>query len=245
MIVKTPRERAILKENGTIHQSIIADVKKLLTVWNTGKRIDALAQSRLLAHNARSAFLGQYDFPAHIIVCINDVAVHGVPNDNPFREWDVVTVDFWVKKNWLLTDAAFTEIVGTPKDPIHQTLIDTSLQALKNGMQKALPGNKTGDIGEVIEDTIVAGWFHIIPSLSWHWLGKSLHDRPHIYNYWPAHKGEKLKEGHYVAIEPIVGLTTWDVYDTGEFAIASSDGNIAIQVEHCWIITKNGFDIIA
>lgn len=119
-----------------------------------------------MKHNATSAFLGQYGYPANVIVSINDTVVHGVPTHEPFEDGDVVTIDFGVKKDKLLTDAAFTIIIGTPQDPSHTKLIETAQKALQLGMKQARTGKATGDIGHAIYEHVTKSGFHIVKELT-------------------------------------------------------------------------------
>ena len=122
--------------------------------------------------------------------------------------------------------------------------IEVTKEALAAGIAQAKVGKYVGDIGSAIETTVTQGGFHIIRSLTGHGLGVHIHEKPDVYNFGQKGKGELLKAGTYIAIEPIVGFSTGQIYDTGNFAICMEDGNIGVQEEHCGIVTAEGFEII-
>jgi len=144
MLVSNDRQLQIIRDNGKIHAEVFDEVRaSFLNVGNTGQEIESLAKEILMKHNATSAFLGQYGYPANVIISINDTVVHGVPTHEPFVDGDVVTVDFGVKRDKLLTDAAFTVIIGSPKDPSHEKIIRAAREALDLGMAQAKTGYTT------------------------------------------------------------------------------------------------------
>jgi len=247
MIIQDAKTLKILRDAGKIHREIIDGLMKsgLLVPWNTGIQVEEWIKKAQKTHWVESAFLGQYDYPANIILSVNDVVVHGIPIDIPFEPGDVLKVDYGIRYQWYLTDAATTVIIGTPSNPRHQDCINAAREALRLWLKQARSGNTTGDIWYVIQKYITDAGFHIIRELTGHGLGTKIHEKPDIYNYGKQGKGDILKKGMYVAIEPIVWFSTRKVFDTGKFAICMEDGGIGVQEEHCGIIGDNGFEIIA
>lgn len=247
MIIQDTKTLKILRDAGKIHREIIDWLMKsgLLVPWNTGIQIEEWIKKEQKIHGVESAFLGQYDYPANIILSVNDVVVHGVPMDIPFESGDVLKVDYGIRYQWYLTDAATTVIIGKPSNPRHQECINAAREALRLWLKQARSWNTTGDIGFAIHTYITEAGFHIIRELTGHGLGTKIHEKPDIYNYGKQGKGDILKKGMYVAIEPIVWFSTRKVFDTGKFAICMEDGGIGVQEEHCGIIGDNGFEIIA
>ena len=140
-----------------------------------------------------SAFLGQYKYPANIILSVNDVVVHGVPADIPFESGDVVKVDYGIRYKTFLTDAATTIIIGEPKNARHVRCIEVAKDALAAGIAQAKAVNFVGDISAAIETTVTQGGFHIIRELTGHGLGTQIHEKPDIYNFRRPDKGQKLQ----------------------------------------------------
>ena len=244
MIINQDKQFQIVRENGKIHREIAEIARTLLIVGNNWMIIEAMVKEQLAKYRCESAFLGQYDFPAHCIININDTVVHGVPNTQEFQEWDVVTFDFGVKRENLLTDAAFTVVVGG-WFPEKQACIDVANEALQKWIQQARVWNTSGDIWSVIYDHVTSNGYYIIRDLTGHGLGTGIHEKPTIYNFGKPGQGARLKKGMYICIEPIVGYSTDEIFDTGNFAINMVDGWFGVQEEHCGIVGEDGFEIIA
>jgi methionyl aminopeptidase len=246
MIVTDPQILQLLRDAGKIHREIIDELfaTGLLTEGHTGIEIEEWIIQAQKKRGVESAFLGQYGYPANIILSVNDVVVHGVPMDIAFESGDVVKVDYGIRYRGYLTDAATTIIIWEPKNVRHVRCIEVAKQALAAGIAQAKAGNFVGDISSAIETAVTQGGFYIIRELTGHGLGTQIHEKPDIYNFWRPWKGERLKAGMYVAIEPIVGLSTGKIFDTGKHAICMDDGNIGVQEEHCGIIGEEGFEII-
>lgn len=246
MIVSDPHLFQLLRDAGKIHREIIDALfaSGLLSIGHTGLEVEEWVKREQIARGVESAFLGQYDFPANIILSIDDVVVHGVPQDIPFESGNVVKVDYGIRYKWYLTDAATTIIIGEPVDPHHVRCIEVTKEALANWIAQIKTGKHTGDVWSAIETTVTQGGFHIIRSLTGHGLGVNIHEKPDMYNFGNPGKGERLQTGMYIAIEPIVGFSTGKIYDSWNFAICMEDGNIGVQEEHCGIVTEEGFEII-
>ena len=130
MIINQAKQLQIVRDNGKIHQEIAHMARELLVAGNAGMTLETMVREQLARHRCESAFLGQYGFPAHCIININDTVVHGVPDNQVFQDGDVVTFDFGVKRENLLTDAAFTVVIGGGF-PEKQKCIDCANAALK------------------------------------------------------------------------------------------------------------------
>lgn len=133
VIVQDAKILQTLRDAGKIHREIIDGLLKsgLLVPGHTGIQVEEWIKKEQKIHGVESAFLGQYGYPANIILSVNDVVVHGVPMDIPFESGDVLKVDYGVKYRGYLTDAATTIILGTPIDPRHQECIDVARGALR------------------------------------------------------------------------------------------------------------------
>ena len=185
MIVTDPKILQIIRDAGKIHREIIDALMQsgLLSIGRTGIEIEEWIKKAQKEHGVESAFLGQYDYPANIILSVNDVVVHGVPLDIPFESGDVVKVDYGIRYQKYLTDAATTIIIDKPANPKHVRCIEVSRAALVAGMAQAKAGNFVGDISAAIESTVTRGGFHIIRELTGHGLGTQIHEKPDIYNF--------------------------------------------------------------
>lgn len=243
MSVKTEKELQIMRENGKVHKEVFEQIKKMAKPWVNAMDIDRLCWDICAKYDVLCWFKWVYDFPRNIIICVNDCLVHGIPNNKiVFKDWDVVTFDFWVKdkKLWLNTDAAFTMIIWDWPHNLEVTrFLKVSEEALYKWLAKAIPWNKVWDISSAIQKHIESNWYHIVKDLTWHWVGYTLHEKPYIPNFWVAWKWEMLRENMTLAIEPIVWFSTWRIREKW-FEIYTADWWLWAQFEHT-IVVKNGY----
>ena len=163
------------------------------------------------------------------------------------REGDLVTYDFWIKDKWLKinTDAAISLIVGwDDKNPIWAKMIEVNKKALKAWISQAKPWNTIWDISHAIQTEIEKAWFFVVKDLTGHWVWKKLHEKPYIPNYWKPGTWEKLKVWMTLAIEPIMGQTSWKIVDEWDWEIYIEDWSLWSQYEHTILITQNWPEII-
>lgn len=244
----THKELEILRKNGRIHRKIFDAIEKILVPWTCAKQVDDLAVKMLADSGALSAFTWVYGYKFALQTSVNDVVVHGRPLESIiFQEGDVVTIDFWVKdkKYGICTDAAFTVIIWDEDAfPKEKEFLKVWKKALKKALEQALAGNTVGDIGHAVEKYVTKHGYHIIRDLTGHGVGKSLHEQPYVYNYGTPGKWAKLKAGMTLAIEPILGYSSGNIVDEGDWEIYVEDGSIGCQFEHTVLITDGKPEII-
>lgn len=243
----TKKEIQLLRDIAPIHKQVFEEIKKTAKPWVDGVFINELAWNICKKGGVLPAFKGVYWFPANICISINDVVVHGVPQKKPFKDGDVVKFDFWVKdkKVGVNTDAAFTMIIWDgPHNPKVEKFLEVNEKALELWIEEARDGNRTWDIGSAIQTYVEKHWFHIVKDLTWHGIGKTLHEKPYIYNYWKKWVWEKLTEWMLLAIEPIIWFSSWRIFDMWGWEIYIKDGSLWSQFEHTILITDGKPEII-
>lgn len=242
------KEIEALRENAKVHTQVFEEIKKMVKPWISAIEVDELAWKICKNTWTLPWFKGVYGFPANICISINDAVVHGVPRkDMIFKDGDVVKFDFWVKdkKYWVNTDSAFTMIIWNgPHNPEVVRFLQTNKEALYKWIEQAYEWNKTWDIGYAIQKHVEDAGFYIVRELTWHGVGKTLHEKPYIYNYWKKGTWEKLKVWMTLAIEPITWFSSGKIYDKGGWEIYIKDGSVWAQFEHTILITENGPEII-
>ncbi|PZM84811.1 type I methionyl aminopeptidase [Candidatus Gracilibacteria bacterium] len=245
----TKQEINILKQNAKIHKEIFDEIKKILKDGTTAVEINKLCGDIAKKHNVLCGFKGVYGFPDNICISVNDVVVHGrcLP-DIVFKDGDLVTFDFGIKdkKFGINTDAAFSVVIGgDEKNPKAARMIEANKKALYAGIKMAKAGNTTGDIGAAIQKVVEQEYgYKIVKELTGHAVGKKLHEKPYIYNYGKPGSGQRLKAGMVLAIEPILGETSGEIVDNGDWEIYIKDGSLGCQYEHTILITESEAEII-
>ncbi|NDK09844.1 type I methionyl aminopeptidase [Candidatus Gracilibacteria bacterium] len=242
------KELQIMRENAKVHKRVFDKIKQVTVAGTKAADIDKLALEICKSAGVLSAFTGVYGYKFTLQTSVNDVVVHGRPLESiEFQDGDVVTFDFGVKDKQfgICTDAAFTMIVGNPDDyPEKKKFLEVGEKALKKGLEQARVGKTVGDIGAAIDSYVSKKGYHIIRDLTGHGVGKSLHEQPYIYNYGTPGTGMKLKAGMTLAIEPIIGYSSGNIVDHGDWEIYVEDGSIGCQFEHTILITDGDPEII-
>ena len=190
-------------------------------------------------------------FPASICISVNHEVVHGIPNEKPrtLKKGDVVTLDMGLKYKNLFTDSAITLVVGGGEyNKVGQEMIDVANQSLYNAIDIIKPGIRTGDIGQIIEDTVKknkGGKYKIPTILGGHGIGHGIHEDPFVPNFGKKGEGVILKEGNVIAIEPILtqNSTAMNQLNDG-YTFVTQDKGIAVHVEHTIVVTKDGAEIL-
>lgn len=244
----TKQEVEQMRKNAKIHKKIFDEIKAMIGPWVKATQVDKLCWEIAKKHWVLCGFRGVYGFPANICISVNDVVVHGLPREDlVFQEWDLVTFDFGIKDRGLKinTDAAFSVIIGgDDKNPEGARLIEANKQALYAWIAAAKVGNTIGDIGYAIQQVITNAWYKVVKDLTGHAIGKKLHEKPYVYNFGTPGSGPKLKKWMTLAIEPILGQSSWEIADYDDWEIYIKDGSLGSQYEHTILITDSEAEII-
>lgn len=245
ILPKTPAEIATMKKGGAILYTILHELGKNSTEGSTMKDIDALAHELCKQHNVKPAFYKLYNFPGAICCSLNDEVVHGIPRDIKLQNGDLFTIDLGVELGGYCTDSAYTFVIGGKTTDENQKFLDTVKNALYNAIAICKDGVRVGDIGHIIEKTILSNGYSIVEELGGHGIGKKVHEDPHIYNYGEAGTGEILRKGMTIAIEPIANMGKAKIKtDDDKWTIRTKDGSLSAQFEHTVMIGDNNGEII-
>lgn len=245
--LKSEEDIAILKEGGKILASILDELEKLAVAGNTTLDIDDRAMELMEEYGVEPMTLGYHaqfaprPYPAATCVSINDVIVHGIPNEEPIEieDGDVVSIDVVIAHKGMVVDSARTVGVGTISKEAKE-LIHVTRMALDAAIAACKVGNHISDIGKAIEKVVPKG-FGVIEVFCGHGVGFDLHEDPIVPNFVMKGKSEELLEGMVLAIEPMItlGSKEVEVLNDGYTAI-TADGSLAAHMEHTVAITKNG-----
>ena len=151
IIYKTPEEIEIMREAAQIVSRTLGKIAEKIGPGVTPLELDALAEDYIRSQDAIPGFLGLYDFPNTLCISVNDAVVHGIPDDRPFEEGDVVSVDCGAVYKGYYGDHAYTFEIGTV-DPETKKLLDVTKECLELGIAETKAGNRIGDIGYHVEN---------------------------------------------------------------------------------------------
>jgi methionyl aminopeptidase len=211
----------------------------------TTLHLDRVARDVLAARNATSNFLGYHGFPAVICASVNDEVVHGIPNERPLRDGDIVSIDCGAIINGWHGDAAFTMAVGEI-DGDAQRLIEAADRALSAAVAAMLPGGHLGDVGAAVESVVSAAGYGSPRDYCGHGIGRAMHEEPDVENRGRRGKGPRLEPGVVLAIEPMLIAGGHDdvlVLDD-DWTVVTADGSLAAHTEHTVLVTNHGPEIL-
>ncbi|MBI4086345.1 MAG: type I methionyl aminopeptidase [Candidatus Liptonbacteria bacterium] len=243
--IKTKEEIEIMAEGGRRLGEILASLASEVRPGIGTAFFDTRSFALIKKAGCEPAFLNyrptgaKKAYPATICVSINDVVVHGVPSKRVIEDGDIVSLDLGLKYKGWYVDAAVS--VGAGKlDTKKYKLIAAAKNALELGIGQAMPGKTLGDIGCAIEKFVKQERFSIVEGLTGHGIGRELHEEPAVFNFGKPGKGEPLKVGMVIAIEPMISAGGAKIRQLQDDSYAIADGSLAAHFEHTIAITENG-----
>lgn len=243
---KTIEEIELIRQSALLVSKTLALVADQLKPGVSGKFLDKLAEEHIRDHQAQPGFKGYNGFPATLCISINDVVVHGIPNDVPLKDTDIVSIDCGVLKDDFFGDAAFTFVFNEVDEKVVE-LCRVTYQSLFKGIEAIKPGSRIGDIGYAIQQfTSISNPYSVVREMVGHGLGKSLHEAPEVPNFGMRGRGPKLLEGMVLAIEPMINLGSRHIFqDNDGWTIRTRDGLPSAHYEHDVVVVKGGVDILS
>jgi methionyl aminopeptidase len=247
MICKTDEQVELMRKSARLVSKTLTEVAKILRPGKDTLSIDKMIGEFIRDHKAIPSFLNyQGSYPFNSCISVNDVVVHGFPNKKELNEGDIVSVDIGVILNDWHGDHAYTFAIGDPGAEVMQ-LIQVTKESLYKGIEKAIVGNRVGDIGFAIQEhTEKKHGYGVVRDLVGHGLGRNMHEGPQVPNYGKRGSGSKLKDGLVLAIEPMINLGTKEVYtDKDGWTVRTKDGKASVHFEHDVCVRKTKADILS
>ncbi|MBI3983703.1 type I methionyl aminopeptidase [Candidatus Microgenomates bacterium] len=241
---KTDQEVALMRTGGRILATVLEKLRLAVRPGISGIELDKLAAQELKALGGEPAFLGYEGYPNVLCVSVNDVVVHGLPNAQPLQAGDVVSLDFGVRYQGLITDGCISIPVEQVDPQTAQLVADTG-QALQIGIGAAHAGQAVRAIGQSISAYISPKGYGIVRDLVGHGVGHDLHEPPEVPHYDDPTAKFVLKAGMTIAIEPMITLGTHRVSLTDDgWSIKTVDSSRAAQFEHTVLITEGEAEVL-
>lgn len=243
---KNSQEIELMRESALLVSKTLSEIAKTIKAGMTTISIDEFIGEFLHDHNAVPSFLNFHGYPYNSCISVNDVVVHGFPGKYELREGDIVSVDIGAFKNNFHGDHAYTFMIGKPADNIVE-LVKITKQSLYIGIEKAVAGNRVGDVGFAIQEhTEKKHGYGVVRELVGHGLGKSMHEDPQVPNYGKRGSGPVMKEGLVIAIEPMINLGKKEVFtDDDGWTVRTKDSKPSVHFEHDVCVRKGKADILS
>ena len=243
--VKSEQEIQKMRIAGRIVAETFEILREAIVPGVTTKELNQIADKFIRQNNATCSFYRYNGYPASICTSVNEQVVHGIPNGAvSLKEGDIVSVDIGACYEGYHGDAARTFAVGSISDEA-QRLIDVTKQSFFEGMSKAIPGNRIGDIANAVQTYVESNGFSVVRALVGHGVGSDLHEAPEVPNFGTAGRGARLVSGMTIAIEPMVNMGTYHVNTLPDkWTVVTADGKLSAHYENTVVITQNGAEIL-
>ena len=235
---KTAEEIELLKINGDLVSKTLAEVGKIVAPGVTTLELDRVAETFIRDHGAVPSFKGFDGFPSALCISVNDVVVHGFPSDYVLKEGDIVSVDCGTRYKGYTGDSAYTFPVGEV-DAETRKLLDVTKASLYKGIEAAVAGHRTGDIGYAVQTYAESFGFSVVRELEGHGIGTRMHEDPGVPNYGRPGRGAKLYDGMTICIEPMICAGGRGVYVAKNgWAVHTADRKNAAHYELTVVVRR-------
>lgn len=241
---RTAAQLACMRAAGRVVAEIHERTAAAIVPGVTTAALDRIARDVIEQRGARSNFLGYHGFPAVVCASTNHVVIHGIPNERPLDEGDLVSIDCGAIVDGWHADAAYTASVGKAHKDLRR-LSETTRRSLWAGIAEMHEGRRLGDVGHAVQTVVEAAGFAVLQDYVGHGIGQALHEKPDVPNEGEPGKGRKIKVGDTFAIEPmvVVGRPSTKVLADG-WTVVTRDRSMSAHWEHTVAITSDGPEVL-
>ncbi len=243
--LKTEDEVEILRENALLVSKTLAEVGKHILPGITTMELNKIGDTYIRDNGAIPAFLGYNGFPYSLCISVNDVVVHGFASDYRLKEGDIISVDCGTIYKGYYGDSAYTFPVGEVTQETAQ-LLKVTKESLYRGVEKAVTGNRIGDISFAVQNYIESFGFSAVREMVGHGIGKRLHESPEVPNYGSRGQGKKLEDGLVICIEPMINAGGRSIYMHEDgWTVSTSDKKNSAHYELMVVVRKGKPDVLS
>jgi methionyl aminopeptidase len=242
---KTSEEIEILRKSNMLVAKTHGEIAKVIGPGVNTDRLDKIAEEFIRDNGGIPGFLGYDGFPGTLCVSINSTVVHGIPSGYELRDGDIVSIDCGVLMNGYYGDSAYTYAIGEIKPEVEK-LLKVTKEALYLGIEKAVVGNRLGDISYAVQNHAESNGYSVVREMVGHGVGKKLHEKPEVPNYGKRGRGVKLKRGLVIAIEPMINMGKKEIYQEKDgWTVKTKDGKPSAHFEHTIAVGNGEADILS
>lgn len=243
--IKTDEEIELIRQSSLLVGKTLAEVARLIRPGVTTLELDKCAEKFIRDHGAIPAFLGYSGFPNTLCTSPNNQVVHGIPNNTPLQDGDIISVDCGVLLNGFYGDSAYTFCVGNV-DEDTKRLLQVTKESLYMGIEQAVHGCRVGDIGYAVQGYCEKNSYSVVRELVGHGVGAKLHEAPEVPNYGRRGTGPMLKSGMVIAIEPMINRGSRNIlFERDGWTTRTKDGKMSAHFEHTIAVRPGKADILS
>jgi methionyl aminopeptidase len=213
IIIKTTQQIENIRKSGQYLNELLYLIKDNCKAGISLIELENIAQKFMDDNNIKWAFKWYNWFPANLCLSVNECVVHGIPDNYILKNWDLLKVDSGVIYNQWISDSAFAVVIGGEMaNPLAHELTSVTKNALDQALEKVWPGKFVYEYSKEVYNIIRNKWFNVIKSLTGHWVGVKVHEKPNIYNR-PHSESKNIKflPWMIVCFEPITALESEDI----------------------------------
>jgi methionyl aminopeptidase len=242
IIRKSPAEIDRIAAAGAIVAETITHVGERIEPGITTLELDRIAEDFIRGQGGIPTSQGYRGYPRAICISVNEVVVHGIPDDRVVEDGDLVTIDVGVTLDGAIADSAYTFGIGSLDAQAEaRRLLDVAQDGLAAGIAEARLGNRIGDISHAVQTVVEGAGFSVVRSLVGHGVGRHYHEDPHVPNFGQPGRGPRLSEGMTIAIEPMITAGSPEVWLAEDgWTISTEDGSLSAHFEHTVAILPDG-----
>lgn len=242
--VKSEKEIDLIRESCRIVKDTLAFVETKICAGMTTKELDVLIERFIRSEGANPSCLGYGGFPASACISINEMVVHGIPDDRVIQNGDIVSVDVVADKNGYHGDACRTFCIGNVQPEVKQ-LVKVTEECFFKGIEGLRAGTPLYDIGYRVQKHAESFGYGVIRSYTGHGIGREMHEDPSVPNFGRLGTGVRLKAGTVICVEPMIAQGSWKVrlLDDGWGAV-TADGKPAAHYENTVVVREDGVEIL-
>jgi len=244
VVLKSPGEIELMHEANRIVHAVLDGLEDLIRPGVTTRELDRWAERTIREAGGVPAFLDYKGYPATLCTSRNDVIVHGIPDDRPLAEGDILGVDCGVLFKGYYGDSARTFAIGEVSEEARK-LIEVTRRALEVAVEAVQPEGRLSDIGHAVQSYVEAEGFSVVREFVGHGIGTSLHEEPQVPNFGQRGRGPRLRPGLVIAIEPMVNVGGPAVaVDADGWTARTKDGSLSAHFEYSVAVTDSGARVL-
>lgn len=214
----------------------------------TTNQIDELANDFMQTKGAKSACLGYHGYPKYTCTSVNEVVCHGLPDDTPLKDGDIINVDVTAWIDGFFGDTSKMYAIGNVSEEA-KDLIETARMARDLGIEAITPKGRTGDIGFETNKYVTRKGYTVVREIGGHGVGRIFHEEPFVPAWGKKGKGDILVPFHCITVEPMVNqgtdeLIEYDIKGSSIKYYHTADGLLSAQFEHTVLVTDTGYEIL-
>lgn len=240
IMLKNPHQLKKMRDAGRISALALKAAGEAVIPGVTTAEINRAAHEFILKAGAKPSFLGYNGYPASACISVNNVVIHGIPDNRRIQRGDIVSIDVGAIYEGFHGDNAATFAAAEVSEGA-RLLMEATQQGLNEGIRAAVAGNRIGDIGSAVQKFVEARGYSVVRQYVGHGVGHEMHEEPDVPNYGRAGHGVRLVPGMVIAIEPMVNEGTYNVKTLSDgWTVVTADGRLSAHFEHTVAITAEG-----